>query len=267
VVSAAFTVTQSSVSSVLYNIRVNGASSGSFDRALSTFKLDSVTAPGVVTISPKFMYGLGLTYETAQAIDVQAGGVITLSNAAADIDIKAQTASNARNWQPAAQITFPKLTQPGRVVLSPYIKTDTQISLTIFGQNLENAIVLTTQTNLGFDAEVLTSSQTITRRTANAQAQNIDVSGIDRRGVSGFFDSIKNMLAKKAAEKVAAAIAAQKAAGKLPVVVPKPIPVAAPVCNVGSMRLNAIMNTKSQAIVGGKPNVLFNQPYKFGSQW
>jgi hypothetical protein len=257
VVSAAFTVTQSSVSSVLYNIRVNGASSGSFDRALSTFKLDSVTAPGVVTISPKFLYGLGLTFETAQSVDVQAGGVITLSNAAADIDIKAQTASNARNWQPAAQVTFPKLTQPGRIILSPYLKTDTQISLTIFGQYLDNAIVLTSQTNLGFDAEVLTSSQPIARRTEDTQAKYIDPSDLDRRQ---FSSSIMKAINAAIAANAARLAGIQLALGR-------PIPKPAPVCNIGSMKLNAIMNSKSQAIVGGKPNVLFSQPYKFGSQW
>jgi hypothetical protein len=249
VISASFTATQSSVSSLLYNIRVTSAGSGSFDRAISTFKLDSLTAPGVVTVSPKFLYGLGLTYDTAQAIDVQAGAVMTLSNAAADFDIKAQTASNPRNWQASAQVTFPKLTTPGRVVLSPYMKTDFQLSLTLFGQYLENAAVLTTQTNMGFDAEVLTSSQVVTRRSTDAQVQGTSVSTLAKRG---FLSLIQNLVAARAA-----AIAAEQAAGKPP----------ANVCNAGSMRLNAIMNTKNQAVVGGKPNVLFNQPYKFGSQW
>ena len=249
VVSASFTATQSSVYSLLYNVRVNGAKSGSFERAISSFKLDSLTAPGVVTVSPKFMYGLGLTYDTAQSVDVQAGAVVTLSGAAADMNIKEQTATNARNWQSSAQVTYPKLTQPGRVVLSPYIKTDFQLSLTIFGQYVENAAVLTTQINMGFDAEVLTTSQVVTRRSTIGQAQLEGTSDLAKRQFFG-----EGLMAKiRAAQAAIAAAQAAQAAKNT--------------CNAGSMKLNAIMNTKNQAVVGGKPTVLFNQPLKFGSQW
>lgn len=242
VVGAKFTVTQSSEASLLYNIRVNGAGSGSFNAAVSSFKLDSVTAPGVVTVSPKFLYGLGLTYDTSTAIDVQAGAVISLSGAAADLDIKETSATNPRNWQGSAQVTYPKLTQPGRVVLSPYIKTDLQLSLTIFGQYLENAAVLTTQTNMGFDTEVLTTDQQVTKRSSIGKTHQ-------QRGPLSRLSLTANVNAPTAA--VQPALGAR----------------AANMCNAGSMKLNAIMNTKNQAIVGGKPTVLFDQPYRFGSQW
>ncbi|KAF2827829.1 hypothetical protein CC86DRAFT_404870 [Ophiobolus disseminans] len=248
VISASFTATQSSVTSLLYNIRTKGAGSGTFSQAFASWPLDSVTAPGVITIAPKFIWGMGLTYDTAQAVDVQAGAVITLTNAAADIDIKAQTASNARNWQSSAQVTFPKITQPGRVILSPYLKTDFQISLTIFGQYVENAVVLTSQTNMGFDTEVLTSSQVVKRQTAVVRAQTIKSSSLAKRG---FFTKLIEQIAAKQA-----AAAAQQTGPKPPVAL----------CNAGSMKLSAIMTTKSQAIVGGKPNTLYDQPYKFGAQ-
>lgn len=260
VMGAKFTMTQTSEVSLLYNIRLNGAGSGSFDRAVSTYDYDSATVPGVVTVKPKFMYGLGLTYESAQAIDVQAGAVIKLSGASADVDIKEQTASNSRNWQGSAQVTYPKLTQPGRVALSPYIKTDFQLSLTIFGQVLEKAVVLTSQTNMGFDAEVLTTSQVVTRRSVGAQPQLDGTHDLTKRlSVASLFSSVT--AARDRILAIARAAAAAAAAAGQPVPTPTPN-----VCNAGSMRLNAIMNTKYQAVVGGKSNVLIDQPNKFGSQ-
>ncbi|KAI8940076.1 hypothetical protein NX059_003795 [Plenodomus lindquistii] len=258
VVSAQFTATQSSTASLLFNVRVNGPGAGTFDRVLSTFKLDSITAPGVVTITPKFLYGVGLTYDTAQKIDVQAGAVLTYSGAAADMDVKAKTASNARNWQPQAQITYPKLTTAGRTILTPYIKTDIQLSLNIFGANLENAMVLTTQTNLGFDAQVLSGTEQVAKRGVNAQLHH-DASGLSERGL---FSSIK--LAGLQSGGVAAVIdAARRAALAAQGLTQPPKTVT---CNAGSMKLNAVVSTKNQAVIGGKPIPLFDQQTRFGSQ-
>lgn len=257
VLGATFTITQTSEFSVLYNVKVKGAGSGSFDRAVSSYKYDTATVPGVVSITPKFLYGLGLTWDTEQAIDVQAGAVMSLNGATVNVDMKAQTISNVQGWQGSAQVTYPKLTQPGRVALSPYIKTDFQLSISIFGQMIENAIVLTSQTNMGFDAQVLSTSQVVNKRSSQPR---IDGShGLSKR--FSFLDLIKNQQATvlQAVRAAAAAVAAAQG---------KPAPTPTPnVCNAGSMRLNAIMNSKYQVIVAGKALDLINQPYKFGSQW
>lgn len=211
------------------------------------------------------MYSLGLTYDTAQAIDVQAGAVFSLSNAMVDVDMKERTIANPQNWQGSAQVTYPKLTQPGRVALSPYIKTDYQISLTIFGQYLENAIVLTTQNNLAFDAEVLTTAQQVSKRSGHGQRppeetrQTGTTVELAERWLGGFnmIDRIKAIAAQIAAKAAAAAAAANK----------PPPPPATPLCGVGSMKLGAVLKPKNQLVLAGKPHVLHDQPYKFGSQW
>jgi hypothetical protein len=51
VVSAVVTVAQSSVASLLYNIYTPGAYSGGFDIAAASLQLDSLTAPGVITMA------------------------------------------------------------------------------------------------------------------------------------------------------------------------------------------------------------------------
>ena len=51
VVSAVVTVAQSSVADLLYNVYTPGAYSGGFDLAASSLQLDSLTAPGVVTMA------------------------------------------------------------------------------------------------------------------------------------------------------------------------------------------------------------------------
>ena len=241
VVSASFTATQSSVTALKYKIRMTGAGSGSFDRALSTWALDSLTAKDVFTISPKFIWGLGLVYESQNALEVEAGAVLTLSNAAADINVKAKTASNPRNWQPSAQVTYPQLTKPGRVVLSAYTKTDIQLSLTIFGQYMPTAAVLTSQTNIAYDASVLSSAQSFRKRTTDTYVYKSDVGALRERGMFSSLIAQINAVNNPATP--------------------------SNVCKVGSMRLNTIMKMKYQAVVGGKPT-LFNTPdYNFGSKW
>jgi hypothetical protein len=51
VVSAIMTVAQSSVSDLLYNVYTPGRYNGGFELAVSSLQLDSLTAPGVVTMS------------------------------------------------------------------------------------------------------------------------------------------------------------------------------------------------------------------------
>lgn len=250
--SAFFTVSQNSVAGALFNIRINGAGSGNLDRALSTYVLDSLTVPSVFTISPRFIWGMGLTYSTEKAVDVQAGAVMTLNGAAADIDVKSKTASNSRNWQPSAQVTYPTIKEPGRLILTPYVKTDIQLSLTIFGQYIDNAAILTTQTNLGFDAEVLTSDQNLRKRLLSGDAKGLgkltpdfdeEAGSIKKRS---WFDNIRAAIER-----------AQAAAGAIP----------KNTCNAGSMKLNTVMNTKNKAIVGGKGTDLINEDSRFGAQW
>ncbi|KAF2451187.1 hypothetical protein P171DRAFT_478240 [Karstenula rhodostoma CBS 690.94] len=74
-VRVAFTTTHSSENSLLYNMRMTSAGSGSSNRATHSPNLKEVTAPGLVTVSPKFLYGLGWTYDTTMAVDIQAGTV------------------------------------------------------------------------------------------------------------------------------------------------------------------------------------------------
>lgn len=243
-------------------MRVKEAGKGSFDRALSTWKIDSLTVPSVFTISPVFLWGMGVTYDTETPIDVQAGAVLTTTRASAFLDVKEGKASDGRNWQPNAKVTYPTLAKTGRVVLTPYIKTDIQLSLTIFGQYLENAAVLTTQTNMGFDASVLEAAAEVPPevtqpttcggwwdvicRQRETMMRQLQAAGWTRQMLidAGYGDLVaalgwtkRELLAERAE------------------------------CAAGSLKLNSLLSTKSNALLGGKGNELYNQDFRFGWKW
>lgn len=243
-------------------MRVKEAGKGSFDRALSTWKIDSLTVPSVFTISPVFLWGMGVTYDTQTPIDVQAGAVLTTSRASAFLDVKEGKASDGRNWQPRAQVTYPALTKPGRVVLTPYIKTDIQLSLTIFGQYLENAAVLTTQTNMGFDASVLEAAAEVPPEVTQPPTcswwnmwQCAQREAIYRQLVASGYT--REQLVAMGYSDLLAAIGWNK----------RDVLAERAECAAGSLKLNSLLSTKSNAVLGGKGNELYNQDFKFGWKW
>ncbi|SMR54808.1 unnamed protein product [Zymoseptoria tritici ST99CH_3D1] len=176
---------------------------------------------------------------------------MTTNNARADFNIKGRTASNQQGWEPTAQVKYPKFSQASRAVLSPYIKTSVKISMMVFGEMYSDAVVLTGQTNMAFDAEVLSADQSLKSRNPSPSISSIgkedSTATLEERG---FFSS---MLAKlKAAQ-------AAKAAGQPSA--PPPL-----VCNAGSMKLTPILKTKVGASFDGKPVDLFSKDYQFGAQ-
>jgi hypothetical protein len=110
------------------------------------------------------LYGLGLQVQTDTALNVQAGATLTTNDARARFDVKGQAGENQKSWQPVGSVTYPHFSKPGRVVLTPYMKTDVQITLTIFKKTTKNAIALVSQTNLGFDAQILATTQNLKKR-------------------------------------------------------------------------------------------------------
>jgi hypothetical protein len=114
--------------------------------------------------SPKFLYGLGLQVQTDTALNVQAGATLITNDARARFDVKGKAGENQKSWQPVGSVTYPHFSKPGRVVLTPYMKTDVQIILTIFKKTTKNAIALVSQTNLGFDAQILATTQSLKKR-------------------------------------------------------------------------------------------------------
>jgi hypothetical protein len=102
---------------------------------------------------------------------------------------------------------------------------------------------------MGFDAQVLTTGEVVTKRTTEVQKRQENVGALEKR--ISLWPSF-NILAM-----LDAARAAQLLAGQQP----------KPMCNAGSMKLNAVMNTKNNAVIGGKLIPLFNEDNRFGSQW
>lgn len=183
------------------------------------------------------IYGIGVNWETDKAMDVKGGAKMTLSGAATDIDIVNGRASGARNWQPSGEITYPSLPsgQAARLVFNPFLRTTIRMSVQIFGRSIQNIAALTTQTNIGFDAQRLATN------TANKERRDIgeamtgsspkeNVKSLEARG---FLDFLSMFPA------IAAALAA---AGKA----------AAPsICPAGSLQLKTSMTTVNNAAFSG----------------
>lgn len=245
-------------------MRVKEAGKGSLDRAISSWKIDSLTVPSVFTISPVFLWGMGVTYDTEQAIDVQAGAVLTTTRASAVLDVKEQKASDARGWQPNAKVTYPALTKPGKAVLTPYIKTDIQLSLTIFGAYMENAAVLTTQTNMGFDASVLAAAAEVPPEVVQPPSENCswwDTMCMYRNTVRQQLKAMGKTEAELRAMGYGDVLDAIGGLRRRSELAPRVE------CAAGSLKLNSMLSTKSNAVIGGKGNELYNQDFRFGWKW
>ena len=258
--STDFVLTQSLNAKTVYKIKIKEAGSGSFERLLDTKKVPSLSVPGVFTMSPRFLFSMGLTYDSTVAVDVQAGGVITSSNSQARFNVKARSISDVQGWEPTAEVTYPTFTTPGRVALMPYVKTDVQVSVNIFGQNLENAAVVTNQYSMAFDAQVLSASEQVSKRDNVTELLSIDAQlqpqDLATRGIRGFGLNLPNIdMIKKIIESIRNKQEQTGSASQKPVA-----------CDAGSMKLNTILRTKIGAVVGGDKKDLFNKDYRFGAK-
>ncbi|USW58829.1 Putative PAN/Apple domain, PA14/GLEYA domain-containing protein [Septoria linicola] len=249
VVSADVTVIQSAVTSALWDVQLKDTTSGGFDKALASVPAQSFSVPNVFTLSAKFIWGFGMTWDTTIPVDTKAGAIMTTNGARADFNVKARTSSNAANWEPSAQITYPKFSKPGRAVISPYTKLDVKISLMIFGTFLEDAVVIANQVNMAFDGQVLsqTESGLSTRSISTDSAAPVeDGYDLEKRGL---FSIIARILAQIAANR-----AGQSS--------PAPLKT----CDAGSMKLNTIMKTRTTSKISKTSQDLFTNDYRFGAK-
>ncbi|KAI4129391.1 MAG: hypothetical protein LQ347_003786 [Umbilicaria vellea] len=164
---------------------------------------------------------------------------MSLSNAFTSLDIQNSKGITASNWEPQGTITYPSFSTNSRVTLTPYIKTAIEFTAQILGQTFDNAATITTQTNLGFDTQVLTSA-------SQYKARSIEERFSLAHLLKG--SSLVALLAKAAASVVNQ--------------VPKP-----PTCPVGGLLLTGSMSTTNQAYFGsGSPVGLYRYSYPFGSR-
>lgn len=251
-VSADLSVTQSIVSTALFNIRLKEATSGTFDRAAASVDAQSFSVPNVFTLSAKFSWGLGMTYESDGPIDAKAGAIMTTNNAKADFNVKGRFVTSSSGWEPQTQVTYPKFSKAGRAVIAPYIKTDIKVSMMIFGQMIKDAVVLTNQNNMAFDSQVLASSETISGRsvsTLELPARQVSEDVAARAEKRGFFSNIMARIREMQQRN-------QGSTATPPVK-----------CEVGSMKLNSVVKTRTDSSVAGTKKNLLTQDYKFGAKW
>ena len=79
IISAVITGTLSSTSNLILGLVSTGAYSGSFDTAINTFELPSLSAPNIFNIAPQFGYAVGASFETDSPMNIQAGAALTLT--------------------------------------------------------------------------------------------------------------------------------------------------------------------------------------------
>ncbi|CCG82023.1 Putative uncharacterized protein [Taphrina deformans PYCC 5710] len=154
IITAVVQVTMNSVSNLVFDMETTGAATGSFDSTLSTTVIESLSVSNVFTITPSFIWGIGASWHTDMATSFTAGASLTLTDAAASLDLSTSKVGKSDNWQPSTAVTYPSISVPGNIVMSMYEKTMISMTLTIFGNTIQNAAILTVQNNLAFTASV-----------------------------------------------------------------------------------------------------------------
>lgn len=151
---AAITVSENSVANMYFGLNTRNALSYNWAGALSTSNLDSITVQNVFNINPKIIFSMGAEFSTSGAVDIEAGSGLTLSGASADIDLGTAFVSNTRGWTPSTNINNPAFSSAGHVEFYPYMRRMVEIGFSVMGNAINNKATLTSQTTLGFVAEV-----------------------------------------------------------------------------------------------------------------
>ncbi|KAI9732131.1 MAG: hypothetical protein M1834_004227 [Cirrosporium novae-zelandiae] len=265
VLGAAVTCTYSATSNLVMSLTTVTAYSSSIDVALSTLALSSLTATNIFTIAPKFIYGVGLSWQTDGAVTVQGGASMTLSNAKTTLDLKDSQGENPSSWQPAASVTYPSFTKAGRVVLTPYMKTSIEMSVVVFGTTMQNAAGITTQTTLGFDAEVLSSASTVSKRALLSNGTYFEERSMAANGTKFIDRSIaangtyfNDRTMSKRSDSLFDIIDSRKSA----------LAKRTSTCPAGGLKLVSTMETKNSMYFNGvsSAQTLKDQVYQFGSR-
>ncbi|KAI4722592.1 hypothetical protein E4T48_01042 [Aureobasidium sp. EXF-10727] len=176
--SSTMTLSQNTVQRFNMGIYTNGPASGSWSYVMSTASLQSITAPGVFTISPQALYAIGATWSTSQSSSLTFGATSTLNGASVDFDTVQGGIQNDVNWAPSLDITQPKLTGSGATLI-PWIQSSVQISLNVLGRYMPNAVTVNSQVSLGFTQSYVTLAKLGHAQCGGGQLQSTSYKNVE----------------------------------------------------------------------------------------
>lgn len=157
VMSAFMTPTMSWTGNLVMGLETTDAWSGEWTYNFDTINFNQpVSVPGEFTITPSLMYSLGVQWSTTAAVDFTAGAAISVNSGSLYLDFANNVASQAANWSPIVEYTYPVFSTYADVSFVPIMRTSLAITVVI-----ENApyghqpVYINSDTAIGFTAALV----------------------------------------------------------------------------------------------------------------
>lgn len=157
VMSAFMTPTVSWTGSLIMGLETTDAWSGEWTHNFDTVQFNTpISVPGEFTITPSLMYSLGVQWSTTAAVDFTAGATISVNSGSLYLDFANNVASQATNWSPTVEYTYPVFSTSADVSFVPIMRSSIAIAVVI-----ENApyghqpVYINSDTAIGFNAAVV----------------------------------------------------------------------------------------------------------------
>jgi len=170
------TTSVTSTSNLQLKFESSGLMFGLWEFIAASVDIQSISSPGIFKLSPRFLYNFGVHYEISAQGTIKAGSNIAVTGASATVDLGSKQVISASSWKPSRiTLTYPSIQPYEWAMIAPFTKTTTILNLSLFGTNYDNAVVITTQTKIGYEAGTVYQSES-----RQCQARNMkQVSTLD----------------------------------------------------------------------------------------
>ncbi|KAL3484555.1 hypothetical protein BJX62DRAFT_218618 [Aspergillus germanicus] len=155
--AAYMTPTMSWKGKLVMGLKSTSAWSGKWQYAFEPLVFDTpVLVPGEFTITPSMSYSLGVQWSTTDEVEFTAGAEISVDSGSLYLDFMQNTATQAANWSPQVQYTYPVFTSAATVSFVPIMRSSVSIAVEIHGSAYgKQPIYLNSATAIGFNAALM----------------------------------------------------------------------------------------------------------------
>ncbi|KAJ5949121.1 hypothetical protein N7454_000705 [Penicillium verhagenii] len=157
VMSAFMTPSMSWTANLVMGLETTDAWSGEWTHNFDTINFDkSISVPGEFTITPSIAWGLGVQWSTTAAVDFTAGAAISVNDGTLYLDLANNVASEAANWSPTVEYTYPVFSASADVSFVPIVRTSLAIAVVVENANYgQQPIYVNSDTAIGFSASLV----------------------------------------------------------------------------------------------------------------
>ncbi|KAL4876406.1 hypothetical protein BJY04DRAFT_223042 [Aspergillus karnatakaensis] len=155
--SAYMTPTMSWTGNLVMALKASSAWSGQWQYAFEPLEFETpVNVPGEFTITPSITYSLGVQWSTTDEVDFTGGAKVSVDKGSLYLDFMENSATQAANWSPQVEYTYPVFTSAATVSFIPIMRSSVSIAVEIRDSGYgKQPIYLNSATAIGFDAALM----------------------------------------------------------------------------------------------------------------